>query len=410
MPDLLGRAVEAIGAASPDLVAVTGDLIDHPFYGMRDDTRIAQGEKDLHLIREIFGSLTCPVAYVYGNHDRPESFMRIFGDQPVDFDVVGHRILLFFDEEIDCHMAQRLGDQRERLMAALSDHDPKPQIHLQHYLIAPERNEGYPHNYREFCSLRKTLLADRRVRLVLSGHYHKGVQLFQDGAVHFGTVPAFAEPDHPYRIYTLDDQFVREREFTLNQTVSPGRKAVFLDRDGTINPQPSYRTGPKPFQLMAGVGDALARLQNAGFMLVVVSNQTAVGLGLVTVETVGEVNDKMGSLLAPFGVEVDGVYCCYHSRRAVLPQYLSDDPPTKPNPAMLRQAAEDLQIDLSASYMVGDRKSDLGAGRNAGCRASILVRTGDGERTERGLKPGECDHVAASLTDATAWILGKSGE
>ena len=169
MPDLLGQAVEAIGAAAPDLVAVTGDLIDHPFYGMHDDTRIAQGEKDLHLIREIFGSLTCPVAYVYGNHDRPESFMRVFGDQPVDFEVAGHRILLFFDEEIDYHMAQRLGDQRQRMLGALADGDPRPQIHLQHYLIAPERNEGYPHNYREFRSLRKTLLADRRVRRMALG-------------------------------------------------------------------------------------------------------------------------------------------------------------------------------------------------------------------------------------------------
>ena len=407
MPDLLTEAVAQIRAESPDLVAVTGDLVDYPFYGMCDPDRIALGEKDLRLVGEIFSAFTCPVAFLYGNHDHPESFHKIFGHHPADFDADGRRILLFFDDEVENHFPQRLGSERERFLAALADADPRPQIHLQHYLIAPERNEGYPHTYREAESLKEALLTDPRVRLVLSGHYHRGEPLFREGHIYFSTAPAFGEPPHPYRIYTLNGDDISQTERSLrpyDNQVARGR-AVFLDRDGNINPQPGYRTGPEPFRLIHGAGEALARLKAAGFALVVVSNQTAVGQGYVTAETVGAVNDKMAALLAPFGVELDGVYCRYHTPNAVLPQHRTDALETKPNPAMLHRASEDLHLDLSASFMVGDRRSDLQAGHNAGCRASILVETGSGRDILGELAPGDADFIAKDLSAAADWIL-----
>lgn len=403
MPDLLTEAISQIRAESPDLVAVTGDLVDHPTYGMHDPDLITTGEKDLHLVRERFACLTCPVAFLYGNHDHPASFRKVFGDLPADFDAAGHCILLFFDEEEENHFPQRLGAQRERFLSALADNDPRPQVHLQHYLIAPERNQGYPHTYREADSLKEALLSDPRIRLVLSGHYHRGEPIFREGTVSFSTVPAFGEPPHPYRIYTLKDGAVTQTDRTLG--LPPRRKAVFLDRDGTLNPQPSYRTGPEPFCLIDGVGQALARLKKAGFALVVVTNQTAVGGGYVTAETVGAVNDKMAALLAPFGVELDGVYGRYHSRTAVLPRHRTDTPETKPNPAMLLEAAENLHLDLTASFMVGDSRSDLEAGRRAGCRAALLVRTGNGRKVQHTLAPGDADHVADTLPLTAGWIL-----
>jgi D-glycero-D-manno-heptose 1,7-bisphosphate phosphatase len=180
---------------------------------------------------------------------------------------------------------------------------------------------------------------------------------------------------------------------------------VFLDRDGVINPQAAYRTGPEDFELIPGVGKALFTLKRAGYALVTVSNQTAVGQGYVTVETVGSVNDRMSELLLPFGVELDGVYCRYHSANAVVPQHRTDLPETKPSPAMLIAAQEDLNLDLHTSFMVGDHRTDLQAGHNAGCRASILVRTGGGNATEKQLDSGDADFVADDLPRAARWIL-----
>lgn len=405
MLELITQAVGRIRGESPDLVVVTGDLADHPFYGMHDEELIALGEKDLRLIRECFAPLTCPVAWLYGNHDHPESFHRVYGDLPADFHVAGHRVLLFFDDEVENNFPQRMGKQRERFLAAMNDDDPSPQVHLQHYLVAPEREGGYPHAYREAGSLKAALLADSRVRLVLSGHYHKGDSLFREGHVHFANAPAFGEPPHPFRIYDLSGTGIDQHEFELRSTEGRRRRAVFLDRDGTLSPAPAYRTGPDAFSLLPGAAEALAKLKRAGFALVVVSNQTAVGQGYVTTETVGAVNDRMAALLGPSGVELDGVYCRYGGPNAVLPEHRNVPAETKPSPAMLHAAADDLNLDLSSSFMVGDRKTDVDAGRNAECRASVLVKTGSGPEALAKMPPGHADFVAGDLAAAVDWIL-----
>jgi len=408
VPDLLASAVDDISRRKPDLVALTGDLLDYPFYAMHDPELRKAAERDLRLVREILLPLTCPLAVVFGNHDHPDAFTSVFGDLPPEFTVCGHRVLTFYDREVENHIPQRMGPERERFLTALGDGDPRPQIHIQHYLVSPDRNEGYPHTYLEAGSIRCAMLEDPRVRLVLSGHYHRGEALRRDGHVHFATAPAICEPPHPYWVYTLGEGGVTQESCRVRtgQSRVP-RRAVFLDRDGVINPQPGYRTGPEPFCLIDGVGQALARLREAGFALVVVSNQTAVGHGYVTAETVGQVNDKMASLLTAFGVVLDGVYCRYHSRDAVVPGYRTDAPETKPSPAMLHAAADDLCLNLSASFIVGDRRSDLQAGHNAGCLASVLVRTGSGGESLQSLQPGEADHIAENLPRAAAWILSQ---
>ena len=206
MPRLLAEAVDEIRAVKPDLVAITGDVVDHPFFGRDDPGTMAQGEKDMRLIKEILQPFSCPLAMVYGNHDHPEVFRRVFGHLPDEFEVAGHRVLSFFDEEGEHNVPQRLGVQGERFLAALAGDDSRPQIHLQHYLIEPARNDGYPFAYREAASLKRALLADQRVRLVLSGHDRRGVPFFREGHVCFGIVPTFGDPPHPYRIYTLAEE------------------------------------------------------------------------------------------------------------------------------------------------------------------------------------------------------------
>jgi len=124
-PDLITEAARHIAAHAPDLVAVTGDLVDYPLDALDDPDTVALGKKDLLLVRECFDSLSCPVAYVYGNHDHPASFRRVFSDQLSDFDVEGFRVVTFFDEEGDHYVPRRVGEDRARFLSVLSDGDPR---------------------------------------------------------------------------------------------------------------------------------------------------------------------------------------------------------------------------------------------------------------------------------------------
>ena len=218
IPDLISEAAREIAAHSPDLVAVTGDLVHYPLDALDDPETIALGEKDLYLVRECFAGLTCPVAYVYGNHDHPASFRRIFRDQPFDFDVNGFRVIAFLDDfGHQNDSLQRVGAEQARFQSVVSDRDPRPQIHLQHYLIFPERNEGYsfPYSYGNAAALKAALLADARLKLVLSGHYHEGDDLISENHVYFATARAFRDAPHPYRIYDVIGANIRQTEYAL---------------------------------------------------------------------------------------------------------------------------------------------------------------------------------------------------
>ena len=213
--DLIAEGARQIAAHAPDLVAVTGDLVHYPLDALDDPDTVALGEKDLHLVRECFDNLSCPVAYVHGNHDHPTSFRRVFSDQPFDFDVQGFRVVTFFDEEGDHHVPRRVGAERVRFHSVLSDGDSRPQIHLQHYMIFPEPSGGYPYNYDDAAELKAALLADLRRKLVLSGHYHEGEDLMAEGHVCFATARAFREPPHPFRVYEIADAGITQAEYTL---------------------------------------------------------------------------------------------------------------------------------------------------------------------------------------------------
>ena len=153
------------------------------------------------------------------------------------------------------------------------------------------------------------------------------------------------------------------------------RPAVFLDRDGTLNVERSFLTRPEEMQLLPGVIDALQLLRSAGFACVVVTNQSAVGRGMMTEADLQRIHEEMNRRLADAGVILDGIYPC-----TVAPS--SDDklavghPDRKPAPGLLLRAAADLHLDLKKSWMIGDGLRDILAGQNAGCRGCILVRTG----------------------------------
>lgn len=404
MPELIEAAVAKLRTETPDLVAITGDLVDYPLYALRDEALMRLGEKDLHLIRELFAPLTCPVVYVYGNHDHPQSFHRVFGDAPRSLDLHGYRIHLFLDDEISANTAQRLYPERQRFLEAIRDPESPPQIHIQHYVIAPQLDRAYPLNYLEASSLQQDLENSGRVRLSLSGHFHEGALVHGKTGVCYSTAPAFSEAPHPIRIIEVTPDNIEVHDIPVADP-SPPRPAVFLDRDGNINPQYSYSSGPEDFSLIAGVGPALARLQKAGYVLVVITNQTAVGHGFVTEQTVAAVNDRMSALLAESGVSLDAIYCRYHAVDAIIPQYRTHNPETKPSPVMIETAARELNLDLQRSYMTGDQTTDMEAGRRAGLCGNILVRTGRGTHAEKD------NHGASIVVDhlpaAVDWILSR---
>ena len=185
------------------------------------------------------------------------------------------------------------------------------------------------------------------------------------------------------------------------------RPAVFLDRDGTIIEERHYLCDPAGVRLLPGAAEAIIALRERGFACVIVSNQSGIGRGLFTVEQLELVQAELARRLEAAGAALDGWYYCPEAPRGEDRSAI-EHPDRKPGPGMLLRAAAELGLDLSRSWMVGDMLSDLLAGRNAGCRGSILVRTGYGSRLE---SPGDAaDHVAADLREAAAWILDRQRE
>lgn len=185
------------------------------------------------------------------------------------------------------------------------------------------------------------------------------------------------------------------------------QRAVFLDRDGTINVEVQYLNKVEDFEFIPGVPWALRRLKDAGFLLVVVTNQSGIGRGYYDEAALQAIHDHMHAELAGFGVTIDACYFCPHHPEHATGDYRTECACRKPLPGMLQQAAEDLDIDLSRSYMVGDKLADVEAGLNAGC-TSLMVRTGYGAK-EASLLP-EGVQACSDLETAVDAILTLEAE
>ena len=141
--------------------------------------------------------------------------------------------------------------------------------------------------------------------------------------------------------------------------------AVFLDRDGTIIPDRHYLADPAELELLPGAAAALARLRDAGFALVVVTNQSGVGRGYFSAADLARQHERLRGLLADQGVELAGIYACIHAPEAGCDC-------RKPLPGLLVRAAQEIDLDLGASYLVGDEERDVQAGRAAGVTSYLL--------------------------------------
>jgi D-glycero-D-manno-heptose 1,7-bisphosphate phosphatase len=184
------------------------------------------------------------------------------------------------------------------------------------------------------------------------------------------------------------------------------RPAVFLDRDGTVLRERDYLTSAHEMRLLPGAGAAIRRLNEAGFAVVVITNQSGIARGLLSERDLDHMHQVLRRRLARSGAQLDGIYYCPHHPEAPLRRYRRRCGCRKPAPGLLRRAARELNLDLPRSFAIGDSPRDLEAGRRAGCRA-ILVRTGYGMLTETTVDHRAFDHAADDLPAAVTWMLAQ---
>ena len=200
-----------------------------------------------------------------------------------------------------------------------------------------------------------------------------------------GGIFAYDTPEYIKDMGTPDRYYEVEKDIKNGKVkarnLSQCQRAIFLDRDGTINSYKGFLTHPDDFELLPGVAEAIRTINHSGYLCIVVSNQPVIARGDCTFEELQTIHDKMETLLGKEGAFVDGIYYCPHHPdkgfEGERPEYKIDCDCRKPKAGLLFQAAKDWNIDLSQSYMIGDSDRDVEAGKNAGCKASILLTNHD---------------------------------
>ncbi len=182
------------------------------------------------------------------------------------------------------------------------------------------------------------------------------------------------------------------------------QKAIFLDRDGTINRYVGFLRKITDFEILPGVADAIKLINSSGYLCIIVTNQPVIARGEVTVPELNLIHNKMETLLGTEGAYIDGLYYCPHHPdkgfEGEVRELKFDCDCRKPKPGLLLRAASDFNIDLENSWMIGDGKNDIAAGKNAGCHTA-LIKDSEGESDDYGQ-----DLTARCLLDAVKQVLG----
>jgi D-glycero-D-manno-heptose 1,7-bisphosphate phosphatase len=184
------------------------------------------------------------------------------------------------------------------------------------------------------------------------------------------------------------------------------KRAVFLDRDGTLNADVGYPSRFDQIDIYPESYEAVKKLNQAGFLAVVVTNQSAVGRGLLSEDRLNDIHNRLRASFAGRGARLDAVYFCPHFSQSTDPRYSKECDCRKPNTGLVLRAAAELGIDLGQSYMIGDKVEDILLGMNI--RATpVLVLTGSGRESlaklrEKGIEPA---FVGDDILQAVGWIL-----
>lgn len=186
----------------------------------------------------------------------------------------------------------------------------------------------------------------------------------------------------PERFYQVEADFKGGRVTAKNLTNK--QKAVFLDRDGTINKYVGFLRNKDNFELIPGIVDAVKRINESGYLCILITNQPVIARGEVSFDELAEIHNKMETLLGLGGAYIDGLYFCPHhphkGYEGEIVELKCECDCRKPKPGMLLKAAKDFNIDLSQSYMIGDGENDVKAGIAAGCKAVLINGEGTDQR------------------------------
>lgn len=178
----------------------------------------------------------------------------------------------------------------------------------------------------------------------------------------------------PERYYAVCEDYKAGR--VSGKNLQNKQKAVFLDRDGTINKYVGFLRDIDEFELLDGAADAIKRINASGYLAIVVTNQPVIARGEVSFEELERIHNKMETLLGKEGAYLDAIYFCPHhphkGYKGERPEVKFDCNCRKPKPGMLLKAAQDFNIDLAQSWMIGDGENDIRAGQNAGCRTALI--------------------------------------
>ena len=195
-----------------------------------------------------------------------------------------------------------------------------------------------------------------------------------------GTMFCYDSPEYvkdmgtPERFHQVEEDF--KKGVVQAKNLANKQKAIFLDRDGTINKYVGFLRKEEEFELLPGVAEAIKKINKSGYLAVVVTNQPVIARGEVTFEGLETIHNKMETLLGKEGAYLDAIYFCPHHPHSgyegEVKELKFDCDCRKPKPGMLLKAAKDLNIDLSQSYMVGDSENDILAGKAAGCKTVLL--------------------------------------
>lgn len=178
----------------------------------------------------------------------------------------------------------------------------------------------------------------------------------------------------PERYYMVQDNY--KEGIVESKNLNNKQKAIFLDRDGTINKYVGFVRKPEEFELIDGVSNTIRQLNNLGYLVIVITNQPVIARGEVTVDGLEEIHNKMETMLGKDGAYVDAIYYCPHHPHkgfaGELPELKIECECRKPKPGLLLKAARDYNIDLEKSWMIGDSEIDILAGKNAGCKTALI--------------------------------------
>ena len=200
-----------------------------------------------------------------------------------------------------------------------------------------------------------------------------------------GKIFAYETPEYIKDMGTPDRYYETEADIKSgkvhSRNLSQKQKAVFLDRDGTINTNCGFVTKPEQFVLMPGAAEAIRKINKSGYLAIVITNQPVIARGDCTFEELAEIHAKMETELGKEGAFIDGLYFCHHHTDKGFPgerpEYKCDCVCRKPKSGLFQMAAKDFNIDLSQSYMIGASLKDVEAGKNSGCKESFLINSDD---------------------------------